>query len=244
MTNLYKKNEITFAILWIVAYVLLTSLAEWLSESLGHPKSTTAAAHLVMALVLFFWIRKNSLSEKYGFCRSKFPAKRFLFYIPLAIIASASLWNGISLRLGFPGTLLYVLSMCCVGFLEEVIFRGLLFRALEKDSVKKAIIVSSLTFGLGHIVNLFNGSGRDLTETAFQIGFAIMVGFVLVLIFFRSGSLIPCIGFHAVNNALGAFEAEEIMDTGSHMALNLAVTLLVLGGYLFYLVKAFQKRTA
>ena len=57
MTKLYRKNEITFAILWIVAYVVLTSLAEALSESLGSPKSVTAAVHLALALVLFFTLR-------------------------------------------------------------------------------------------------------------------------------------------------------------------------------------------
>ena len=133
--------------------------------------------------------------------------------------------------------------MCCVGFLEEVIFRGLLFRAIEKDNVKTAIIVSALTFGLGHIVNLFNGSGRGLRETVFQIGFAVMVGFVLVLIFYRGGSLIPCILFHSVNNALGAFEAQGSMDPGLSMTLNIALTVLVLGGYLIYLVRAFPKET-
>ena len=240
MTKLYKKSEITFAILWIVAYVVLSSLGDALSASVGITKSVTAAVHLAMALVLFFWIRKNGLGEKYGFCKSRYPAKRFLFYLPLAVIASASLWNGISPRFGLTETLLYVLSMCCVGFLEEVIFRGLLFRAMEKDNVKTAIVVSALTFGLGHIVNLFNG--RDLAATAFQIGFAIMVGFVLVLIFYRGGSLIPCIVFHAVNNSLGAFEAEGSLDPKLQMALNAALTIVVLGGYLLYLVRAFPKK--
>jgi hypothetical protein len=243
MTKLYKKSEITFAILWIVAYVVLSSLADQLSESIGITKSVTAVLHVAMVLILFFWIRKNDLSIKYGFCRSKFPAKRFLFYIPLAIIASASLWNGISPRFGFPGTLLFVVSMCCVGFLEEVIFRGLLFRAMEKNNVKTAIIVSALTFGLGHIVNLFNGSGRDLTASLIQIVFAILVGFVLVLIFYHGGSLIPCIVFHSVNNALTAFETEGTMDPKLQMALNIVLILVVLGGYLLYLVKAFPKET-
>ena len=147
MTKLYKKSEITFAIVWIVAYVVLSSLADQLSESIGITKSVTAVLHVAMVLILFFWIRKNNLSVKYGFCRSKFPAKRFLFYIPLAIIASASLWNGMSPRFSFPGTLLFVVSMCCVGFLEEVIFRGLLFRAMEKDNVKKTVKKTVKTTG-------------------------------------------------------------------------------------------------
>ena len=242
MTKIYQKSEITFAILWIAAYVVLSSLADQLSESVGIAKSVTAALHIGMSLVLFAWIRKSGLAEKYGFCRARVPAKRFLYYLPLAVIASASLWGGVGLRLGLPGTVCYVISMCCVGFLEEVIFRGLLFRAMEKDNLKTAVVVSSLTFGLGHIVNLFNGSGRDLASSAIQIIFAVMVGFVLVLIFYHGRSLVPCIVFHSANNALGAFEAEGSMDPKLSMALNMLLILVVLGGYAFYLVKQFSKK--
>ena len=243
MTKLYQKSEIGFAIFWIVAYVVLTSIADNISESIGRAKSVTAALHLVLTLVLFFWIRRNDLSGKYGFCRSKVPAKRFLYYIPLAVIASASLWSGIGSGIGFPETLLFVISMCCVGFLEEVIFRGLLFRAMEKNNVKTAVIISALTFGLGHIVNLFNGSGQGLADTLIQIVFAILVGFVLVLIFLHSGSLIPCIVFHSVNNAVSVFGAEGAMDPKLKTALNIVLIVMVLGGYLLYLVKTFSKDT-
>ena len=44
MTKLYKKSEITFAILWIIAYVILSSIADQLSESVGIKQSLTAAA--------------------------------------------------------------------------------------------------------------------------------------------------------------------------------------------------------
>lgn len=239
MTKLYQKSEITFAILWIVAYVVLTSLADQLSESVGVVKSVTAALHVVMSLVLFFWIRNNHLSGKYGFCGPEVPAKRFLYYVPLILIALTAFWGGIRPRYGFPETALYIISMCCVGFLEEVIFRGLLFRAMEKDNLRSAILVSSLTFGMGHIVNLFNGSGRDLASTLIQIVFAVLVGFVLVWIFYHGKSLLPCILFHSVNNALPVFAAEGSLRPRTEMILNLAVIVIILGGYLCYLVRAF-----
>ena len=244
MTKMYKKSELTFAILWIVAYVVLSSLADQVSESVGVVKSVTAVLHVVMSLLLFIWIRQSGLGEKYGFCRSRVPAGRFLYYLPLIIIASTALWSGIGLRFGPAGTVCYVISMCCVGFLEEVIFRGLLFRAMEKNDLKTAIIVSALTFGLGHIVNLFNGSGRDLRASIVQIIFAVMVGLVLVLIFYYGGSLISCILFHAANNALGAFSVEGNMDPRLELGLNLAVIIVVLGGYALYLVKAFARKAA
>ena len=242
MTKLYKKSEITFAILWIVAYVVLSSLADQLSESYGIIKSVTAVLHIAMSLILFFWIRNNDLSEKYGFCRSTIPAKRFLYYLPLIIIASTAFWSGIKLQYGYPGALLYFISMCCVGFLEEVIFRGLLFRAMEKDNLKTAMIVSSLTFGLGHIVNLFNGSGMDLASSMTQIVLAVLLGFVLVLIFYYGKSLIPCILFHSANNALKVFSADGSLDPQTEMVLNLVVIAIVLGGYSLYLVRAFSMK--
>ena len=242
MTKLYKKSEITFAILWIVAYVVLSSLADQLSESLGVVKSVTAALHIFLSLILFFWIRNNHLSEKYGFCKSAVPAKKFLYFLPLAVVASTPFWGRPGLQYGFPGALMFAVSMICVGFLEEVIFRGLLFRAMEKDNLKAAILVSALTFGLGHIVNLVNGSGKDPVSTLIQIVFAVLVGFVLVLIFYHGKSLIPCILFHSANNALKVFSAEGTFSPQTEMVINLALIVVVLGGYVLYLMKTFPIR--
>ena len=239
MTKLYKKSEITFVILWIAAYVILSSLADQLSEAIGIIKSVTVVLHIAMSLILFFWIKQNKLDEKYGFCRSAVPAKRFLYYLPLIIIASTAFWDGIKPQYGFPEGLLYFISMCCVGFLEEVIFRGLLFRAMEKDDLRTAILVSALTFGMGHIVNLFNGSGRELTVVLIQIVFAVLVGLVLIWIFYHGKSLVPCIVFHSVNNALKVFAAEGSLSTRADMIINLVLIVVVLGGYSFYLVKMF-----
>ena len=241
MTKLYKKSEITFAVVWIVAYVVLSSIADIVSADLGVVKSITSVLHVAMMLILFFWIRKNGLMKKYGLCKPSVPAKNFLYYIPLAVIAFASLLTGIELRFTALETLCFVVSMCCVGFIEEVIFRGFLFRAMEKDNLKTAIIVSSLTFGLGHIVNLFNGSGRTPASSAVQIIFAVLIGFVLVTVFYRGGSLIPCIIFHSVNNAIGAFGAEGQLDPRTEMIVNLILIVVVLGGYLLYLYKIAPK---
>lgn len=240
MNKLYQKSEISFAVLWIVMYVILSSFADQISESIGITKSVTALLHIIMSLILFFWIKNNHLTEKYGLCRSKIPAKKFLYYLPLAVIASGKLWSGFGLPYGIAGGICFFISMCCVGFLEEVIFRGLLFRAMEKDGLKSAVIVSSLTFGIGHIVNLFNGSGRDLASSLIQIFFAVMVGFTLVLIFYFSGSLISCIVFHSINNALSAFESAGTMDPKLSMILNIILIIIVLGGYVLYLLKTFR----
>ena len=114
--------------------------------------------------------------------------------------------------------------MLCVGFLEEFIFRGLLFKAMSRDNVTSAIIVSSLTFGIGHIVNLINGSGADLVSNLCQVCYAVAFGFMFVIIFHRGGSLLPCIITHSIINALSIFGAQ--IDSRNTIILSAVITVI------------------
>ena len=124
--------------------------------------------------------------------------------------------------------------------LEEVIFRGLLFKAPAKDNIKSAVIISSVTFGIGHIINLFNGSGMNLLNNLCQIVFAIAVGFLLVTIFYRGGSLLPCIFVHSVINMLGTFANDTNLTTEMHL-LHLAVLISVTVVYTLILTRNLPK---
>ena len=143
MKKLYEKNQLTFALLWIVFYCVLQSLANPLNKRIGVEYSASAAFCILQAVILFAFIRKNRLQKRYGLCRSSVPACRFLYYVPLFILASGNLWNGIALNYSLPETVCRIVCMLCVGFLEEVIFRGLLFTAIAKDTIKSAVVLSS-----------------------------------------------------------------------------------------------------
>ena len=97
--------------------------------------------------------------------------------------------------------------MINVGFIEEIIFRGFLFVSMSQNSIKSAIVVSSITFGIGHIVNLLNGG--DFVPTLLQVFYAIAIGFLFTIMFYKSKSLIPCIIVHAVFNSLSIFSVEN-----------------------------------
>lgn len=221
MTRFYQKNELTFSIIWIVLYVVLLSAADQISAALGTAKIVTAPLTVAMTVFLAAWIGKNGLKEKYGLAGIRLDYKKYLYFLPLVLIASTNLWRGVTLRMSVLESGLYVLSMLCVGFLEEVIFRGFLFKALCKDNVKRAVIVSSITFGIGHIVNLLNGA--EIGSTMLQICYAVAIGFLFTIIFYRSKSLFPCIVTHGVFNSLSTFAVE-----GSKMfAMAAAVVLTV-----------------
>lgn len=207
MNKIYKKNEVTFAIICIVIYVVGTSVAEAIAESMNIVKLPSMIFHLIFTVVLLTWLKKNDLFEKYGLIKPRYSLKNAWFFIPLALIGFASIYFGVTLKYSVPETVFYIVSMLCVGFLEEIIFRGFLFLGMAKNNIKSAVIVSSVTFGIGHIVNLLNG--QPVLETMLQIVFATALGFALVALFYRGKSLIPCIVFHGINNALSAISDEE-----------------------------------
>lgn len=203
MRKIYEKSELYFALLWIGIYVVLMSVADSVSEMIGVAKIVTVPVCIGLVLAMYLWIRGNELKEKYGLCPFEGSAKQYLFFIPLVLLASINLWWGVRLNYTPVETALYVVSMLCVGFLEEVIFRGFLFKALCRTNVKQAVVISSVTFGIGHIVNLLNG--RDIPETVMQICYAVAIGFLFTILFLRGKSLWPCILTHSAINSLSAF---------------------------------------
>lgn len=211
LEQLRQKSEIWFAVILIMIYVIGSSIAELISKSIGIEKSITFVFHLLLSYILFIFIKRNKLSEYYGLCKIQLPAKKFLYYIPLVFLASVNLWFGFRVNMPAIDTLCYVGSMLFVGVLEELIFRGFLFNAMRKDNnLKAAIILCSLLFGIGHIVNILNGSGANIIATICQIFYATAIGFLFVVIFYKGKSIIPCIIVHSVVNSLGAFSNEEL----------------------------------
>lgn len=227
MTTLCKKSEIWFAVVLIIVYVVGTSIADGLSEMLGITKSVTFLFHALLSAVIFLWIRRSGLFRKYGLCKSSVKPSRYLYYIPLVLLSTVNLWFGVRMNLPLVETLLYLGSMLFVGFLEEIIFRGFLFRAMAKDGVRSAVIVSSITFGIGHIVNLFNGSGAGIVENLCQIAYAVAFGFLFVLIFYRGGSLVPCIISHSIVNMLSVFVNESAVTDTVNIILSLSLCAVV-----------------
>ena len=226
MNKLYDKSELWFSIIFIIIYIVGASLCDMLSSVLKISKIFTFPFLLALSLFLFFWIRKNNLMEKYGLCKPKFEAKNFLFYIPLLVLISTNFWFGVKLNYGILDSLFNVLTMLCVGFVEEIIFRGFLFKALEKDNVKTAIIVSSVTFGIGHLINLFSSGFNNLLPNICQVFYAMAVGFLFVIMFYRGGSLIPCILTHSLVNTFSVFQNTQAITPLIEILISIAIIIV------------------
>lgn len=234
MKKLYDQSKIWFAVIWIIAYCVLMSAGDSLSSMLGAEKSVTVIIGIGLSGALLLFLQKNGLFQKYGLCLPKISARAMLYYIPVFIMLSVNLWYGVTCNLGIAETVLYIVSMLCVGFLEEIIFRGLLFEAMREDSVTSAVIVSSVTFGIGHIINLFNGSGAELLPNLLQVLYATAVGFMFVMMYLKSGSLLVCIAAHGIFNALSVF-ANDAATTGGMRIVTAVLLSVITGGYAGYL---------
>ncbi len=80
----------------------------------------------------------------------------------------------------------------------------------------------------------------DLVDNLCQIVFAIAVGFLLVTVFYRGGSLLPCILVHSVINTLGTFANDTNLTTAMHL-LHLAVLIAVTVAYTLILTRTLPK---
>ena len=235
MKELYRKSEIWFALVWIIAYCVLMSIGDSLSAAIGIEKIVTLPIMVIFSVILLGFVRNNQLYKKYGLCKPEIPVSKMLFYIPLFALLTVNVWNGFSVQVSVLEVVLYILSMLCVGFLEEMIFRGFLFRAMEPNGVKSAIIVSSVTFGIGHIVNLINGSGAELFPNLLQVIYAMSAGFLFVMIFYRTKSLLPCIFTHGIFNALSIF-GDEVPMTSQRQIASCLFMVFISCSYALYLV--------
>lgn len=241
MKRFYEKNELLFALSLIILYSVGQSFATSLNKAIGVDYSANAILNVALTAFLLAFILKNGLSAKYGLCKPAAPASRFLWFIPLVVLSSINFWNGVAINFNPADTACYITYMLCVGIVEEVLFRGLLFCAIAKDNVKLAIVISSVTFGLGHILNLFNGVSTDIVATLCQVVSAIGIGFLFVIIFHRGGSLIPCIIAHSAIDVTSAFASEIGLTPEKRIVLS-AIQFVIIVAYTWILLKTLPNR--
>lgn len=254
MKKLYEKHEVTFALVWIGLYVIVMNIALQFCGGFDDLASKTVPQLLVpvlcivaLALSATLWIAKNELAKKYGLCSFQGSLKAFLWFLPLILMSCTNLKNGVALPAPVLVSLLMAVNLAVGGYVEELIFRGFLFRAMAKENLRSAVIVSAVTFGAGHIVNLANTA--DTAGVLLQVCYAIVIGFLYTAIVWKGGSLWPCIASHMFVNATSVFAPEhgaftELIAavfgqaaTGLTDLYSALLIILISGGYALWLYK-------
>jgi membrane protease YdiL (CAAX protease family) len=174
------------------------------------------------------------LPAQFGIVRARLrPALAWMAFAYIAYVALGQLWASIvdthaedklPDSLGADESTAALVAVCVLvttvaPIAEEVFFRGYFFGALRNwRGPWPAALLTGLVFGAIHAPS---------APAVFLVPLAIL-GFMLCVVRWKTGSLLPCIALHAINNAL-AFSITEGWSGGAALLLvagALSVTML------------------
>lgn len=174
------------------------------------------------------------LPSQLGFVRTRLgPALRAMGLAYVAYFALSAVWavlvhthekDNLPTSLGVNESTVALVAVCVLvttiaPFAEETFFRGYFFGALRNwRGPWPAAVVTGVVFGAIHVAS---------APVVFLLPLAIF-GFVLCVVRWRTGSLLPCIALHAINNSI-AFGASQSWTVGQTALLAvgaLSITML------------------
>jgi len=202
MLKLYKDKAVLHSLVWLMLYLLLNTITGNIAVSLGlEPYIIGSLPNLLLSVVCLYYLKRSNIATDIGLLtKSTEKSATMLFYFPLLILPFLNLIYGINKGLS-PTQLLAILSMYIgVGFMEEIIFRGLMFKALtQKWNHYVVVLFISLTFAFGHAVSIV-AIDQSAGDTALQIINAFVVGFLFTIVVLASGNLTVCVITHILYN--------------------------------------------
>jgi uncharacterized protein len=195
---------------------------------------------LIYATTVFLAVKWVKIDKEIGL---KMPSslKDWYVWVPALIIPIT-----LAFYLGFHSTLghipLLLIAAVGVAVNEEILFRGILLRAILPFGKAVAIIVPSLLFGTAHLGNIFVGG--DVTYALFQFGWTTFAGMALTAMVLANKSLLPAILFHFVLDAVeyGATGAYGVHSTEYSLKW-LSIFLLLNLAFLLYSLYILKKST-
>ncbi len=85
-----------------------------------------------ITIVKYFYKKyNNDLLKWYGLYKSFLPARKFLYYVALTILATGNLWNDVAVNHSLLDTVCRIACMLCVGFIE--VYTLILTKTLPKN---------------------------------------------------------------------------------------------------------------
>ncbi|QCK88140.1 CPBP family intramembrane metalloprotease [Phreatobacter aquaticus] len=185
----------TFAV-WTAITLFGARLSHGSAASLLDMLKSSVALHLVAA-ALFLVVVALVCGWRDLAVRGPSPGSLRILWLPMLYLVG---FAGMATALGWPSmsVLLFVaINTLFVGISEELMFRGVLYRAfLTRLPVWPAIVATSLMFGSVHVLNGFI-TGK-FGEAAVQALAATLTGLAMMAILLRTGSLVVAMAYHAL----------------------------------------------
>ena len=173
----------------IFVYLLAGTIAHFMKLSnLG----LYGLANLGLTITAILLLTKKGWWKVVGFRPAEKPGDLLYFIIPILPIFIYLIPGVLITSLVF--LLEALVTTLMVGFVEEAFFRGLMLNALKAHGFWRAAIISSILFGLTHVMNL--AAGKNVTDQIAQIVYALAFGFAFAALVLKKGILWPLVIAH------------------------------------------------
>lgn len=196
------------AIINAVLYLLGRPLISRLIGFFGLSKTYCYCISAVVAVIIAMCMIRKKDAREYGLNHGEYKGN-LRYVIPMLFLGVT---NVPYIFLGTFGNAVVRALFCVayVGVMEELIFRGYVYRAIElRFGENKAIVLSSIVFGLFHLVNLTGNT--PVFFTLLQVVYAAMLGLMLAVLRSKTKSIYPGMLIHALFNLISEIFAGYIL---------------------------------
>jgi membrane protease YdiL (CAAX protease family) len=169
-----------FGIFFTVSLLALVAIAEGSAGIVG-----------ILLIVRLGWVKRAG----YG---SPGRLKDVPLYLVPAGIALLSFAEGIP-ELTWEVVLYFLIIALIIGLSEETFFRGLMLQSLVPLGIFRTVLLSSALFAFPHLLNVLSGAW-DPAFTLVDSFAAFGIGVAFAAILFRTGTIWPVIGIHALTD--------------------------------------------
>ncbi|MEH7072776.1 CPBP family intramembrane glutamic endopeptidase [Neobacillus drentensis] len=192
--------------------------------------------YAVCAVLAVKWVR---IDKEIGLIKPS--VKEWYMWLPVLIIPLT-----LAFYLGFHSPWSHVpfllIAALGVAINEEILFRGILLRAMLPFGKAVAIIIPSLLFGATHLGNIFVGA--DVSFALFQFAWTFIGGMALTAMRLQNKSLLPAIGFHFILDAIEYAATGEYGVHSIQYSLGwLSIFVLLNLAFLIYALYGLKKET-
>ncbi len=131
------------------------------------------------------------------------------------------------IRTDVEDVLLFLVYCLFIGLFEELIFRGVLFSVFadlfskDRKGFLMTYVVSSVVFGLSHLLNGFSGA------TILQVGYTTLTGGLFAFCLIKTKNIFCCAITHGVYNFCGLLFDVNGLGTGVVFDVGTVVTMLI-----------------
>ncbi|HQX17970.1 MAG TPA: CPBP family intramembrane metalloprotease, partial [Anaerolineales bacterium] len=166
----------------VIAYLLTGTVAYFLGLS---NMALYGLANLGLTLIVIVLLTRLRWWKTVGFAPLRRQGDLLFFLLPL-IPVILNLIPDVKIESFAQVSAVFAVTLA-VAFAEETIFRGLMLQAIKPLGYWRAAVITALLFGLTHAMNAL--TGKNMLESAMQIGYATAIGFAYAALALKKDAL-------------------------------------------------------